>query len=134
MNAAFPISVRRAGWIVAVQGALGLLLAIVLIVRAAMGADQSLANGYGTAAWFGIFGVVVLAAGRALITGKRWGRGVAVVLQLLLLPVAWYATVESHRPVLGVPLGIVALAVLVLLFSPSAQLWATGHEADGETG
>ena len=42
----------------------------------------------GTAVFFALVGGVVLAAGRALIIGKRWGRGLAVFTQLLLLPVA----------------------------------------------
>jgi hypothetical protein len=68
----------------------------------------------------------VLAAGHALVTAKRWGRGLAVFTQLLLLPVAWYLAVGSHRPVFGIPLGIVALTVLILLFSPAAIRWASG--------
>jgi hypothetical protein len=114
--------------IVAGEGAVGLVIAVVLVVRAACGADQHLVNGYGTAAWFAIFGTAVLAGGLALVTGKRWGRGIAVMMQLLLLPVAWYAAVGSHQPTLGVPIAIVAVATLALLFSPAAQMWATGDE------
>ena len=47
----------------------------------------------------------MLAAGCALVTGKRWGRGLAVFTQLLLLPVAWYLAVGSHRPAFGIPAG-----------------------------
>lgn len=114
--------------IVAGEGAVGLVIAVVLVVRAASGADQHLVNGYGTAAWFAIFGTAVLAGGLALVIGKRWGRGIAVMMQLLLLPVAWYAAVGSHQPALGVPIAIVAVAALALLFSPTAQMWAAGDE------
>ncbi|OHU22283.1 hypothetical protein BKG76_17565 [Mycobacteroides franklinii] len=116
--------------IVAGEGAVGLVIALVLVVRAASGADQHVVNGYGTAAWFAIFGTAVLAAGLALVAGKRWGRGIAVMMQLLLLPVAWYAAVGSHRLALGVPIAIVAVAALVFLFSPTAQMWASGDEVD----
>lgn len=116
--------------IVAGEGAVGLVIALVLVVRAASGADQHVVNGYGTAAWFAIFGSAVLAAGLALVAGKRWGRGIAVMMQLLLLPVAWYAAVGSHRLALGVPIAIVAVAALVCLFSPTAQMWASGDEVD----
>ncbi len=78
-------------------------------------------NNYGTAAWFAIIGGGVLAAGWALWTGRRWGRGVAVFAQLLLLPVAWYVAVGSHQWLYGIPVGVVALVTLVLLFSPSAR-------------
>jgi hypothetical protein len=123
-----PATVRGAGFVVVVQGAAALVVAAVLVVRAIAGADQRAVNGLGTAVWFVLVGGVVLAAGRALVLGRRWGRGLGVFTQLLLLPVAWYLAVGSHRPAFGVPLGIVALTVLVLLFSPAAVRWAAGGD------
>jgi peptidoglycan/LPS O-acetylase OafA/YrhL len=119
--------------IVAVQGALALVVSAVLVVRGLAGADQSVVNGLGTALWFVLFGGGVLAAGCALVAGKRWGRGLAVFTQLLLLPVAWYLTVGSHRPGFGIPMGIVALTALVLLFSPPSVRWAAGRDQRGST-
>ncbi len=123
-----PSTVRGAGFIVVVQGAAALVVAAVLAVRAVAGADQHLVNGLGTAGWFALVGAAVLAAGRALVIAKHWGRGLAVFTQLLLLPVAWYLAVGSHRPVFGIPLGIVALTVLILLFSPATIRWASGRD------
>jgi len=123
--------VRSAGLIVVAQGVAGLVMAAVLVVRAVAGADQHVVNGLGTAAWFVVVGGVVLAAGRALALGKRWGRGLAVFAQLLLLPVAWYLAVGSRQPVFGIPVGIVALTVLILLFSPAALRWAGGGDQLG---
>jgi peptidoglycan/LPS O-acetylase OafA/YrhL len=128
VNPRAPSTVRAAGVIVAVQGVAALVMAVVLVVRGIAGADQRVVNGLGTAAWFVLVGGVVLAAGRALVLGKRWGRGVGVFTQLLLLPVAWYLGVGSHRPAFGVPLGIVALGVLALLFTPAAVRWAAGDQ------
>jgi uncharacterized membrane protein (UPF0136 family) len=101
------------------------------VVRGIAGADQRVVNGLGTAVWFVLVGAVVLAAGRALVLGKRWGRGLAVVTELLLLPVAWYLAVGSHQPVFGIPVGLVALGALVLLFSPAAVRWAAGGDQGG---
>ncbi|QZA18734.1 hypothetical protein K3U93_06040 [Mycobacterium malmoense] len=126
-----PAAVRGAGLIVAAQGVAALVVAAVLVARGIAGADQRVVNGLGTAAWFVLVGAVVLAAGRALVLGKRWGRGLAVVTQLLLLPVAWYLAVSSHRPAFGIPAGIVALAALILLFSPAAVRWAAGGDQRG---
>ena len=122
---------RGAGVIVAVQGLAALVVAAVLVVRGIAGADQRVVNGLGTAIWFVLVGGVVIAAGRALVVGKRWGRGLAVVTELLLLPVAWYLAVGSHLPAFGIPLGGVALATLVLLFSPAALRWAAGGDQGG---
>ena len=110
--------------IVAVQGAAGLVVAVVLLLRAIGGAaDQRVANGFGTAVWFAVAGGAVLAAGWALLVGRRWGRGLAVFAELLLLPVAWYLTVGSHRALFGVPVAAAALMALALLFSPATLRW-----------
>ncbi|BCO37265.1 hypothetical protein JMUB5695_03599 [Mycobacterium heckeshornense] len=117
---------RGAGLIAALQGAAGVAVAAVLVVRALAGADQHVVNGVGTAAWFLLLGGGVLAAGWALLRGKRWGRGFTVFIQLLLLPVAWYVGVGSHRPLFGIPVAVIAVTALVLLFSPAALRWASG--------
>lgn len=117
--------------IVAVQGAIGLVLAAVLLIRGLGGADQRVVNGFGTAAWFALVGGSVLAAGCAMLAGRRWGRGLAVFAELLLLPVAWYLAIGSHRLVVGVPVGIIALTVLALLFSPAAVRWVSGGDQQG---
>jgi peptidoglycan/LPS O-acetylase OafA/YrhL len=121
--------VRQAAVLVALEGAAALIVAVVYLVSGLAGADEPGLNKFGTAAWFAIIGGGVLAAGWALWTGRRWGRGVAVFSQLLLLPVTWYIAVGSHQWLYGVPLGIVALVTLVLLFSPSALQWAAAQDS-----
>lgn len=121
-----PSAVRYAGFVVLAEGILGLVVAALLVVRAVGGADQHVVNGYGTAAWFAIIAAAVLAGGWALVRDRRWGRGIAVFLNLLLLPVAWYVY-SSHQAAYAVVVGAVALGVLGLLFSPSAVQWASGR-------
>jgi hypothetical protein len=128
---AAPSAVRGAGWIVVLQGVAALVVAAVLVARGLAGADQRVVNGLGTAVWFAVVGGGVFAAGYALAAGKRWGRGLGVFTQLLLLPIAWYLAVGSHQPAFGIPLGIVALTVLILLFSPAAVRWAAGGDQRG---
>ena len=119
-----PPVVRYAGFVAAAEGAVAIIVAVVLVVRGLAGADQHIVNGYGTAGWFAVMGAAVLAAGWALITGRRWGRGLAIFANLLLLPVAWYI-VAAHQPIYAVAMGGVAIAVLGLLFSPPALRWAS---------
>jgi hypothetical protein len=126
-----PASVRGAGLIVAVQGATGVVVAAALLFRGLGGADQRVVNGFGTALWFVLTGGVVLSAGCALLFGRRWGRGLAVFGELLLLPVAWYLTVGSHRPLVGIPVGLLALTALALLLSPAAVRWVSGGDQPG---
>jgi hypothetical protein len=119
-----PSTVRQAAVVVGLEGAALVGVALVLVARQLGGVkDQPWLSGYGTAAWFVIMGAGVLAAGWALWTGRRWGRGIAVFAQLLLLPVAWYMAVDSGQRVYGVVIGLVALVTLGLLFSPATLQW-----------
>ena len=122
-------TVRGAAAIVGAEGVAALAVAVILVIRGFAGADQRVVSGFGTAAWFAIAGGGVLAAGWALWTGRRWGRGPAVFAQLLLLPVSWYIAVGSHQWLYGIPIAIVAVLTLALLFSPSALQWAAGQDA-----
>jgi hypothetical protein len=124
-----PATVRQAAVLVALEGAAGLVAAVAYVVSGLAGADEPGLNKFGTAAWFAIIGGGVLAAGWALWTGRRWGRGVAVFAQLLLLPVTWYIAVGSHQWLYGIPIGVVALATLALLFSPSALQWLGAQDS-----
>ncbi|WP_327109824.1 hypothetical protein OHB12_18330 [Nocardia sp. NBC_01730] len=122
-SAGVPTTVRAAGGVVTLEGVAAVVVAVVLVVRGLLGHDQSVTSGYGTAAWFGVLGGAVLAAGIALLLGKRRGRANAVIAQLLLLPVTWSLLTDSHQPVYGALLGIVAVAALVLLFAPPSTRW-----------
>ncbi|WP_167466826.1 hypothetical protein [Nocardia brasiliensis] len=122
-SAGVPRTVRGAGALVTLEGGVAVIVALVLIVRGLLGADQTATSGYGTAAWFGILGGAVLAAGIGLLLGKRWGRAIAVIAQLLLLPVTWSLLTDSHQPLLGAVLGVVALGSLILLFAPASTRW-----------
>jgi hypothetical protein len=128
-----PSTVRQAAVVVGLQGVALVGVAVVLIVRHLGGVeDRPWLSGYGTAGWFAIMGAAVLAAGWALWTGRRWGRGIAVFAQLLLLPVAWYMGVGSQRWWYAVPVGLVAIATLGLLFSPSTLQWLGAQDRVGD--
>ena len=102
---------------VALEGVAGVVAAVWYVVSGVIGTDEPGMNKFGTAGWFVTMGSAVLAAGWALWTGRRWGRGLAIFAQLLLLGVAWYAGVGSGQWVPGVAVAVLALAVLVLLRS-----------------
>ncbi|MBS1694328.1 MAG: hypothetical protein JST91_19105 [Actinobacteria bacterium] len=117
-----PPLVRYAGFLVAAEGIAALIIAVVLVVRGFEGADQRIVSGFGTAAWFLLIGSGVLAGGWALITGRRWGRGIAVFANLVLLGVAWYVF-TSHQLAYSIAVTALALMALVPLFSRQAQDW-----------
>jgi hypothetical protein len=126
-----PTTVRRAAVLVALEGITGVLAAVVYVVSGIRGDGEPGLNLFGTAAYFVIIGGAVLAAGWALWTGRRWGRGVAVFAQLLLLPVAWYLAVGSGQWIYGIGVAVVALVTLVQLFSPSAVQWLSTQVSGG---
>lgn len=119
-----PRPVRVAGLLVGLQGAAGLAVAVALLVGASPGPVPTLA----TAVWFAGFGALLIAVGVSLVRGSRGARPPAVVAQILLLGVSWYAAGPSAQPAYGVPAAVFCLAVLALLFSPPTLRWATGQE------
>ncbi|MBX7450550.1 hypothetical protein GR927_21420 [Mycolicibacterium sp. 3033] len=129
-----PTPVRLAGGIAALQGALALVTAVVLVVREVAGHHEDAISGYGTAVWFVIMGSAVAAAGWALMTGRRWGRGIAVFANLVLLGVAWYVF-SSGQLAYAIAVAAASIAVLGLLFSPAGLAWftQTGSDASADS-
>ncbi len=124
-----PPIVRYAGFLVTAEAVTALGVSVVLAVLAAGGTDKHAQgfNAYGTAGWFLIMGAGLLAGGWALITGRRWGRGIGVFANLLLLGVAWYVF-TSHQVAYGIAVAALAVLTLGMLFSPSAAHWASGAD------
>jgi hypothetical protein len=127
-----PATARAAGGLVAMEGAAGVIVAVVYVVREVFGHRDRAASGYGTAGWFVLLGGAILAAGIALLTGRRWGRAIGVLAQLLLLPFVWSLLTGSHQPVLGAVVGLFDLATLAMLFAPTTTHWiAAGYRTSG---
>lgn len=132
MTAFPPTSVHRAAGLVGLQGAAGVVAAVVFVIRGLAGADRHIVNGFGNAAWFALIGGVLLAAAWALWTGRRWGRGIAVYAQMLLLPVSWYVGVGSHQWFYALPVAALSIAILVLLLGRSTNQWMSGESASAD--
>lgn len=123
-ESAVPRPVRAGGLLVGLQGAAGVVVAVGLLVSGSTGPALMLA----TAVWFAGFGGVLLAVGVSLVRGRRGARSPAIVAQILLLGVSWYAAGPSSQPAYGVPAAVLCVAVLVLLFCSPALHWASGQD------
>ena len=123
-----PPAVRAAGALTALQGLTGLAFAVALVVRS-FSAEES-GGVLGEAAYFAVLSAGVLAAGGGLVLGKHWGRTPAVVVQLLLLGVAWYMYGPSDRQLWGALLGAYVVGTLVLLFTNPVRRWALGVDEE----
>lgn len=128
-----PPTIRGAGILVGLQGLTGVGFAVALLVSGFIGASATGNNIFGEAAYFAVLGGAVAAVGGALFLGRHWARGPSVVVELLLLGVAWYATGPSGRPAIGVPVGVLCVVVLYLLFTARSRDWALGLD-DSEAG
>lgn len=127
-DVAAPLPVRVAGALVGTQGVAGVVVAVVLLLAGSDGPVPVFA----TAVWFAAFGALVLAVGVNLVRGRTGARTPAVVIQVLLLGVCWYAAGPSGRPGYGIPAALFCAAVLALLFSSPAVRWATARDRSAE--
>ncbi|GAA4015299.1 hypothetical protein GCM10022247_42670 [Allokutzneria multivorans] len=122
---AAPTAVRAAGALVALEGLAGVVFVVALVVRALTGAPEP-GKVFGEAAYFSVLTAGVIAVAVGLVLSKRWARTPVVVIQLLLLGVAWYAFGPSHQYLYGGLMAVYCLAPLVLLFTAPAKDWAMG--------
>jgi hypothetical protein len=127
-----PTTVRGAGVIVCLQGLAGVGFAVVLLVRAIGGGSSAGNNVFGEAGYFAVISGGVLACGIGLLLGRQWARSPAVVVELLLLGVAWYAIGPSGQPLIGVPVAVVSVAVLFLVFTERSREWAMQDPDDAQ--
>ncbi|ANE03419.1 hypothetical protein [Corynebacterium crudilactis] len=128
-----PASIRWGGIVALIQSTIGLGYAFFLIYREATGeTDSSIvyetgdANtwvGYGTAVFFIIVFGTVAAGAINMMRGHRWGRGAVVMLNIILVPAAYYMFIED-RFSWAVITGISAFFVLGALFNKRAIHWA----------
>ncbi len=113
--------------LVGLQGLVGVAIAVGLLVLAVRGRTGPVSI-LATAAWLAGFGVILLAIGVNLVRGRHGARTPAIVAQLLLLGVCWYAAGPSSQPAYGVPAAAFCATVLVLLFCPPVLRWTTGSD------
>ncbi len=107
----------------ALQGGVGIAAAGLLAARTLIGGHESATIGYGTAALFAVLGVGVLLGGVALVRSQRGGRGPAVVVQVVLVPVAWSLLTGSGQVLAGLLVGALAVATLALLLCAPSRRW-----------
>ncbi|WP_225924620.1 hypothetical protein [Pseudonocardia abyssalis] len=120
-----PPQVRWAGVSVVVQGAAGLVFAVLLVLRSGS-ADLPVGFVLGEAAYFAVIGAALAAVGVGLVRGRRWSRTPAIVAQLLLLPVVYSLIGPSQQLVLGLVTGAVVFVTFMLLISERSREWSMG--------
>jgi hypothetical protein len=113
---------RRVSWVIQGQGALLSAVAIGFGIYALGGHKQhhGLAQ---TEFEFGLLllaGVVLVLAGRAFGRGSRAAYSPLLLIELICLPVAWGLS-QGHRWGYAAVVGLPALGVVIVLFSPAGR-------------
>jgi hypothetical protein len=111
-----PRPVLIAAALVAVEGVALLVLAVVNVVLTALDDAGSVPLALAGAALLAIFGGALLLLSRALRALRPPARSPVVAVQVVALPVGWTLTSTNGRPEIGLPVLLLAAAVLVLLF------------------
>jgi hypothetical protein len=116
-----PATIRYAAGVVLVQAAALLVTAIALLVLAVTHSSQRLWAALAIAG-FALLGTLIFyVCGRGLLALRPSARSPIVLLELLALPVGYSLGIQAGRALVGVPVLISAVAVLALLFTPTAR-------------
>jgi hypothetical protein len=113
-----PVS-KVAGLLVGLQGAVVLAAAVFWMVEAFVSEATSVLNVIMAVLLFALVGAGLLLVARDLVRRRRWARAPAVTWEVICLPVA-YGLFQSGWWYVGLPLGAVALVVLVAVLGSSA--------------
>jgi len=122
-----PLTIVVAAALLALEGLAGLAYAVLELGQIRM---SRAAVGVGVATLMACFGLVLLLVARGVLLGSRWSRGPAVVVQLILLPLAWSFKGGATTWV-SVLLAVIAIATLVGLLHPRSTAVFLGS-APGE--
>lgn len=132
-SATAPQNVRFAGVLVGVQGVAGVVMALLLAVRAFGTRGPSVSFGLAEAGFFLLMGAAVLAVGVGLVRGRRGVRTPAIVVQLLLLPVVYSLIGPSRQLLLGILAGVLVIVTFLLLISEQSRRWSMGEDYPPES-
>jgi hypothetical protein len=116
-----PRTVRQAALLTGLEGVALLGLAVGLVVQTVAGSVAQAGNALAGAALSAGAGLLLGALARGLVRLRAWARSPVVVVQVVSIPVG-VTLLQAGRPVFGVPVLVLAAAVLYLLFTPAARL------------
>jgi hypothetical protein len=116
-----PSGIRAAAVLVLAEAAALAVTALVLLVLAFVHTTTRLWAAVAIVG-FALLGAAVLAlCGRGLLRLRPSARSPVILVQLLALPVGYSLGVQAGRVLIGVPILLVAIAVLVLLLLPTSR-------------
>lgn len=130
-----PSTLRIGALVAVIQSLVAFGIGIYLIISdftsdaaPTLESEAAAANwiGTGTAVFMFIIFGTVLAGALSLLRGKHWGRSPVVMIEVLLLPVAWYMLSEGLI-LPGVVVALSAVAGLVCVLHPRSTKWVAAN-------
>jgi hypothetical protein len=115
--------VKLAGALVALEGLIGIGFGVYFVVRASF-ASLSLRAVLGESGTFVVLGALVVAIGVGLVRGQGWSRTPGILVQALLLPMAFSLLGPSGQVVIGALVVGYAVTTLTLLLGGPAKRWS----------
>lgn len=127
-----PAVLRFGAGVTIVQAIVAFIIGVLFILEdfRTMGEEDSLLSDTGATDWVGtgtaififiVFGAA-LAGAVSMLRGHTWGRGPIVLLQILLLFVAFYMF-SGGQPAAGAAVALSALLILVGVLHPKTNEW-----------
>jgi hypothetical protein len=114
--------VRRAALVVAVEAALLVGLAVVILVLTVVSSPDSVGRAVAEAFYVLAGGLLLAGAAAGLWRVAAWSRGPVIVLQVLLGVVGYSFAFPGERPLVGLPVLALAAVEIYLLLTPEARL------------
>jgi len=116
-----PATVRYAATVVLLQAAGLAVVTVVLLVLAAVHASHRLWAALAITAFAALGTAIFYLCGRGLLGLRSTARSPLVLLEVIALPVGYSLGIQAGRLLVGLPVLLSALAVLVLLATPTAR-------------
>lgn len=120
-GAARPRRITAAAALLGLQGLVVAGFGVVLLVRLVTNRPEQVVSAATLAVTVLVLSLLPLVAARGLWLSRRWSRSPALVVQLMVLPVAWQLVQrDGVLLVVGLAVGATAIAVLGMLLNPAA--------------
>jgi hypothetical protein len=115
-----PATLRLAVWMLAGETVVLLAVLVFLLYQDVTGAADTAQGAAAVTLYTALFVVVLGGLAWALHRRRRWARGPAIVVQILLIPIG-FTMAASGLPALGVPVLVIGLVGAGTLLAPATR-------------
>lgn len=117
-----PSQVLLAAVIIALEGAIIVVLGVLWAIRSVTDSPDNVGASIMGAIFAVVAGVVLVRLALGISKGQPWARSPVVAVQILFLPVSFSLAFQGGDPAYGVPALVACALVIYLLFTPPAKL------------